>query len=132
MKTPTPAPRKSASEATAQTGVGLVRGSLPGRVTRRADARHGLAGKLTTASSPLAPGHEDEDHMKRIHLVGWLAVLAVAVLVFVFALQYDGPLVARVLLIIGSGITALLVAVRVVRGSVEIGNRSKLHSDDRR
>lgn len=77
-------------------------------------------------------GHEYEDHMKRIHLVGWLVVLAVAVLVFVFALQYDGPVVARVLLMIGSGITALLFAVRVVRGSVAVGNRSKLDPDDRR
>jgi RsiW-degrading membrane proteinase PrsW (M82 family) len=108
------------------------RGSLPGRVTRRAAARHGLAGKLATASTVLEPGNDDEDHMKRNHLVGWLVVLAAAVLVFVFALQYDGPLVARVLLMIGSGITALLVAVRVVRGSVAVGTRSKLDSDDRR
>ncbi|MBF4632736.1 hypothetical protein ITJ42_16065 [Clavibacter michiganensis subsp. phaseoli] len=78
------------------------------------------------------PGNEDEDLMKRIHLVGWLVALAVAVLVFVFALQYDGPVVARVLVMIGSGITALLVAVRVVRGSVAVGNRSKLDSDDMR
>ncbi|MFT2706159.1 hypothetical protein [Clavibacter zhangzhiyongii] len=70
--------------------------------------------------------------MKRIHLVGWLVVLAVAVLVLVFALQHDGPVVSRVLVMIGSGITALLVAVRVVRGSVAVGDLSKLDSDHRR
>jgi len=70
--------------------------------------------------------------MKRIHLVGWLVFLAVAVLVFVFALQYEGPVVSRVVLMIGSGITALFVAMKVVRGSVAVGNRSKVDSDDRR
>jgi hypothetical protein len=81
------------------------------------------------ASSTLASGNEDEGLTKRIHLVGRRVLLAVAALAFIFALQYDGPLVARVLVMIGAGITALLVGVKVVRGSVEVDNRRKLDSN---